>query len=104
MDDPSSSTSATFSAEKFFETQEPPPKLAHLLEGVKEFVTRHAREGRRVVLVTVRNASEVPTCCTINPLMLAVVDPRRVVVRLSRWNTMCEHDRASQFMLASDCA
>ncbi|KAK9900823.1 DNA/pantothenate metabolism flavoprotein [Cystobasidium minutum MCA 4210] len=52
MEDPSSSTSTTFSAERFFETQEPPPKLAHLLEGVKTFVTRHALEGRRVVLVT----------------------------------------------------
>lgn len=53
MDEPSSSSSTTFSAEKFFETQEPPARLAHLLEGVKTFVTRHAREGRRVVLVTV---------------------------------------------------
>lgn len=53
MDDPSSSSSSNFSAEQFFETQEPPAKLAHVLEGVKTFVTGHARAGRRVVLVTV---------------------------------------------------
>ena len=43
----------TFSAETFFATQEPPPRLPQLLEGVAEFVAHHAREKRRVVLVTV---------------------------------------------------
>lgn len=53
--DGTSGDSSTFSAEAFFETQEPPVKLAHLLDGVKTFVEGHAKAGRRVVLVTVRS-------------------------------------------------
>jgi phosphopantothenate-cysteine ligase len=50
--------STSFSAESFFETQEPPAKLAHMLDGVRSFVAGHAREGRRVVLVTVSVAPD----------------------------------------------
>ena len=53
MEGSTSSQSSTFSAEQFFATQEPPPKLARVLADVETFVTGHARAGRRVVLVTV---------------------------------------------------
>lgn len=49
----STAAETTFSAETFFATQEPPARLPQLLEGVAEFVAHHAREKRRVVLVTV---------------------------------------------------
>lgn len=89
MDAATSSGDSTFSAEQFFATQEPPPKLAHVLEAVQTFVTGHARAGRRVVLVTVR---EVRT----SPVVDADFAPRccfglcRAVERLSRLSTMCE--------------
>lgn len=44
---------STFSAETFFATQDPPPKLPSILEGVAQFVKKHASEGRKIVLVTV---------------------------------------------------
>lgn len=50
--DSSPSEPLTFSAEEFFATQERPPRLASILEGVSKFVERHAAEGRKVVLVT----------------------------------------------------
>jgi phosphopantothenate-cysteine ligase len=45
----------TFSAEQFFDSQPPPPKLDEQLQAVQEFVERNASAGRRVVLVTVSN-------------------------------------------------
>lgn len=49
---PTNSTSF-FSATQFFEHQTPPPNLAAHHEQVQEFVDRHAKQGRKVVLVTV---------------------------------------------------
>lgn len=52
------STNATpFSAEKYFETQPPPPTLEHDIAAVREFVARQAESGKRVVLVTVSVSS-----------------------------------------------
>ncbi|PWN89537.1 DFP-domain-containing protein [Acaromyces ingoldii] len=48
---PTNSTSF-FSATQFFEHQTPPPNLAAHHEQVQEFVDRHAKQGRKVVLVT----------------------------------------------------
>ncbi|KAH9478341.1 Phosphopantothenate--cysteine ligase CAB2 [Psilocybe cubensis] len=42
----------TFSAEQYFATQLPPPTLQHDVECVREFIARHQKEGRAVVLVT----------------------------------------------------
>ena len=42
-----------FSAEKYFATQPPPPTLESDVNAVREFVERHAQQGRKVVLVTV---------------------------------------------------
>ena len=47
----------TFSAEDYFATQTPPSSLHHDVEQVKNFVARQAKEGRKVVLVTVRPLS-----------------------------------------------
>ncbi|PAV15426.1 phosphopantothenate-cysteine ligase [Pyrrhoderma noxium] len=41
-----------FSAEKYFATQPPPPTLESDVNAVREFVERHAQQGRKVVLVT----------------------------------------------------
>ncbi|KAG5723979.1 Phosphopantothenate--cysteine ligase CAB2 [Termitomyces sp. T112] len=41
-----------FSAEEYFATQPPPPSLQHDINAVREFVTRQAKENRKVVLVT----------------------------------------------------
>ena len=54
---PSPEENTTFSAKEFFETQDPPIRLSQLLEGVGDFVAHHAKEKRRVVLVTVRGES-----------------------------------------------
>lgn len=48
-----SSVSSNFSADRFFETQTPPSNLSDFGNKAQEFVQRHAKEGRRVVLVTV---------------------------------------------------
>jgi phosphopantothenate---cysteine ligase (ATP) len=42
-----------FSAESYYATQPPPPSLDHDVSLVREFVSRQAKEGRNVVLVTV---------------------------------------------------
>ncbi|KAF5381291.1 hypothetical protein D9615_008332 [Tricholomella constricta] len=42
----------SFSAEEYFATQPPPPTLEHDISGVRDFVARQAKEGRKVVLVT----------------------------------------------------
>jgi hypothetical protein len=44
----------TFSAERYFATQSPPPNLEETLQDVKKFVTANRLNGRRIVLVTVR--------------------------------------------------
>ncbi|KAL4245483.1 PPC synthetase family protein [Abortiporus biennis] len=41
-----------FSAETYFATQPPPPSLDHDTSRVREFIQRHAKEGKKVVLVT----------------------------------------------------
>lgn len=46
-----------FSAEEFFLSQAPPPRLEQHLDAVRSFVERNVRGGRRVVLVTVSNVS-----------------------------------------------
>ncbi|EIN08327.1 phosphopantothenate-cysteine ligase [Punctularia strigosozonata HHB-11173 SS5] len=46
------SSSATFSAEKYFETQPAPASLDHDAGLVRDFVRRQLQEGRKVVLVT----------------------------------------------------
>ncbi|KAJ9473862.1 Phosphopantothenate--cysteine ligase CAB2 [Pseudozyma hubeiensis] len=54
MSDPSasSSTSPKWSSDRFFQTQSAPSNLAELSSGASDFVQRHIKEGRRVVLVT----------------------------------------------------
>ncbi|PCH35405.1 phosphopantothenate-cysteine ligase [Wolfiporia cocos MD-104 SS10] len=47
-----STLESTFSAETYFATQPPPVSLDQDILGVREFVQRHARTGRKVVLVT----------------------------------------------------
>jgi len=42
----------SFSAESYYATQPPPPLLDHDINLVREFVSRQAKEGRNVVLVT----------------------------------------------------
>ncbi|TFK72432.1 DFP-domain-containing protein [Pluteus cervinus] len=44
--------STSFSAESYFTTQPPPPTLDHDVAGVRDFVQKQMREGRKVVLVT----------------------------------------------------
>lgn len=44
----------TFSAERYFATQPPPTTLESDVARVSEFIQRQQREGRKVVLVTVR--------------------------------------------------
>jgi hypothetical protein len=44
----------TFSADTYYATQAPPPTLERDVENVRSFIHRQAKEGRRVVLVTVR--------------------------------------------------
>ena len=48
-----------FSAEDFFAQQPPPPGLDAHLSQVKDFVERNASQGRKVVLVTVRQCITV---------------------------------------------
>ena len=48
------SNAQLFSAETYFATQPPPPTLDADIEAVRQFVSRQAAAGRRVVLVTVR--------------------------------------------------
>lgn len=43
----------TFSADNFFATQEAPGGLEKKQQQAAQFVERHAKEGRKVVLVTV---------------------------------------------------
>lgn len=43
----------TFSAESYFATQPSPQHLQQDVDKVRDFVTRQAKEGRSVVLVTV---------------------------------------------------
>ncbi|KZT01223.1 phosphopantothenate-cysteine ligase [Laetiporus sulphureus 93-53] len=45
-------TESTFSAERYFATQPPPPSLEQDVLHVRQFVQRHAKAGRKVVLVT----------------------------------------------------
>lgn len=45
-----------FSAEAFFETQQPPSNLEETLRDVRTFVARHRADRRKVVLVTVSTA------------------------------------------------
>ncbi|SJX63945.1 related to CAB2-probable phosphopantothenoylcysteine synthetase [Sporisorium reilianum f. sp. reilianum] len=53
MSDPSaSSSSPKWSSDRFFQTQAAPPNLSETSAAASEFVQRHMREGRRVVLVT----------------------------------------------------
>ncbi|SPO28697.1 related to CAB2 - probable phosphopantothenoylcysteine synthetase [Ustilago trichophora] len=54
MSDPSASScsSPKWSSDRFFQTQSPPSNLSELSSAASEFVQRHIREGRRVVLVT----------------------------------------------------
>ena len=47
-------TGESFSADKYFATQPPPPSLEHDVTRVKEFLHRQLQERRKVVLVTVR--------------------------------------------------
>ena len=49
-------TGESFSADKYFATQPPPPSLEHDVARVKEFLQRQLQEGRKVVLVTVRRS------------------------------------------------
>lgn len=42
-----------FSAEEFFASQPPPPRLQEHIDAVREFVEKNATAGRRVVLITV---------------------------------------------------
>ena len=56
VDAASSSSSSGFSAERFFDTQTPPSNLHEFTDKAQEFVQRHARDGRRVVLVTVNSS------------------------------------------------
>lgn len=51
-----SGTATDFSADRFFETQSPPANLKDFSELAKEFVDRHHKQGRKVVLVTVNNS------------------------------------------------
>ncbi|SNX85296.1 related to CAB2 - probable phosphopantothenoylcysteine synthetase [Melanopsichium pennsylvanicum] len=41
-----------WSSDRFFQTQSPPHRLAELSSAASDFVQRHIKEGRRVVLVT----------------------------------------------------
>ena len=43
---------APFSAESYFATQPPPAGLDEVIDGVKEFVEYHRKEGRKIVLIT----------------------------------------------------
>ncbi|PIL23278.1 hypothetical protein GSI_14588 [Ganoderma sinense ZZ0214-1] len=45
-------TGESFSADKYFATQPPPPSLEHDVARVKEFLQRQLKEQRKVVLVT----------------------------------------------------
>ncbi|KAG6915086.1 hypothetical protein DXG01_013533 [Tephrocybe rancida] len=42
----------SFSADEYFATQPPPPTLEYDISGVRDFISRRAKEGRKVVLVT----------------------------------------------------
>lgn len=57
----------SFSADSYFATQPGPPTLERDVAGVREFVARQTKEGRNVVLVTVRNKLSCP-----QPLMISV--------------------------------
>jgi phosphopantothenate-cysteine ligase len=49
---PQSTSNSSFSADDFFATQQAPPNLSSHASLAREFVERHQREGRKVVLVT----------------------------------------------------
>lgn len=53
---PDGDNSSVFSAEKYFATQLPPPSLEQDVARVHDFLQRQLKEGRNVVLVTVRIA------------------------------------------------
>lgn len=59
----------SFSAESFFASQSPPPRLPEELAAVREFVDLHAKEGRRVVLVTVSLTSCAGSGAQVSELM-----------------------------------
>ncbi|GAA96492.1 uncharacterized protein L969DRAFT_494393 [Mixia osmundae IAM 14324] len=44
--------STDYDAEAFFADSDPPPKLDEELRAAQSFIARHAREGRRIVLIT----------------------------------------------------
>ena len=72
-------TGESFSADRYFATQPPPPSLEHDVARVKEFVQRQLQEGRKVVLVTVRR------CLTSRPYLAPIAaDPRRLALPLPR--------------------
>jgi hypothetical protein len=48
---------APFSAESYFATQPAPPELEEAIQGVKEFLDRNLKQGRKVVLITVSGAT-----------------------------------------------
>lgn len=50
------SSSSTFSADRFFDTQTPPSNLSEFSSKAKSFVDRHHKQGRKVVLVTVNSS------------------------------------------------
>lgn len=54
MSEPSASSSSSpkWSSDRFFQTQSPPHNLAELSSAASDFVQRHIKEGRKVVLVT----------------------------------------------------
>jgi len=45
-------TTSTFSAETYFNTQAAPASLEQDVKAAREFIAKHARDGRRIVLVT----------------------------------------------------
>jgi len=62
-----------FSAEEFFAQTPPPPRLEEHLAAVQRFVESNLRQGRRVVLVTVRLLS---SCIVLPELSTARRRPR----------------------------
>ncbi len=62
MSDPSasSSTSPKWSSDRFFQTQAAPSNLSETATAASEFVQRHIKEGRKVVLVVTSGGTTVP--------------------------------------------
>lgn len=50
---PHTTSASNFSAEQFFATQQAPSNLSAYSKLADDFVQRHHKEGRKVVLVTV---------------------------------------------------